>query len=144
VSEVAFGGILLSMGLVGGGVVIAVVVLTTIGGSKAVPVVQAVAVASSVASHVRDGLARIPRARMLPFGPPPTRVVFVPAPTVAVGEIEVVSQPHLRTLRRTRVDPVLRPGGPRGSGSRARIGPHEGPGPRGAALLPVQSVAQRL
>ena len=122
----ALGGVVATAGLVGGGLVVALIVTTLRGASTEAPVVKAVAVASTVAARVRDGLSNIPRARVLPFNQP--KVVFVPvAPTRA--EIEVVPQPPRGT------DPTRQ--------QRARVGPSEPRGPIGARLLPVQRVDER-
>ena len=124
----ALGGVVATAGLVGGGLVVALIVTTLRGASTAAPVVKAVAVASTVAARVRDGLSNIPRARVLPFNLDQPKVVFVPvAPTRA--EIEVVPQPPRGT------DPTRQ--------QRARVGPSEPRGPIGARLLPVQRVDER-
>lgn len=89
-------------GLAGGAAIVASIVLATSAAGKD-GATAAAAGAATVASHVRDGLANIPRARVLPFTGAVPHVRFVPE----LEEMELLpsSQPRWARGNRARVQP---------------------------------------
>lgn len=89
--DVALGGVLTTAGVVGGGLVVALVVTTLRAARATTPVATAGSEASTVAGRARDALSAIPRTRLLPFDLHRPRVVFVP---VAPTRAEITAPPR--------------------------------------------------
>jgi hypothetical protein len=124
------------------GIVASIVFATSAAGKAAAT--AAGARATAVASRVRNGIANIPRARVLPFTGAAPHVRFVPAPE------NVELAPSLTDGRwtwsggRAQVQPCERPAPGRQPPGRVRVQPHgHGQGP-GVRFLPVDIFSQRL
>ena len=129
-------------GLAGAVGIVASIVFATSAAGKAAAT-AAGARATAVASRVRDGLANIPRARVLPFTGAAPHVRFVPAPE----QVELVpsqADASWTWSGRARVQPCERPAPGRQPPGRVRVQPHgNGRGP-GIRFLPMDMVSQRL
>ena len=129
-------------GLAGAMGIVASIVFATSAAGKAAAAAAGTR-AAAVASRVRDGLANIPRARVLPFTGAVPHVRFVPAPEqVALAPL----QPDDRwrwSGGRAQVQPCERPAPGRQPPGRVQVQPHgNGLGP-GVRFLPVDDLGKR-
>lgn len=140
-SEQAFGATLMVGGLAGAMGIVASIVFATSAAGKAAAA-AAGAGATAVASRVRDGLANIPRARVLPFTGAAPHVRFVPAPE----QVELApsrADASWTWSGRAQVQPCERPAPGRQPPGRAQVQPFgHGRGP-GVRFLPVDDLGKR-
>ena len=140
-SEQAFGATLMVGGLAGAMGIVASIVFATSAAGKAAAA-AAGARATAVASRVRDGLANIPRARVLPFTGAAPHVRFVPAPE----QVELApsrADASWTWSGRAQVQPCERPAPGRQPPGRAQVQPFgHGRGP-GVRFLPVDDLGKR-